>query len=166
MNIVVCCDESNTPVLMLVITFVYTGKWCMMYNYRGNECWHGLRTGPCDQDALYVSKCSNDARQEFTFMHLTGGTEVLIKLGRGSNSCFERKGRSIGLRRCDPNSPLQRWSAPNGNLQGYRFELSQLSYQGQCISQAHHPKEGEIVELHSCKRSRDPDHQSSFWNVY
>lgn len=137
-----------------------------MYNYRGNQCWHGLRAGSCDQDAIYVSKCNNDARQKFAFIHLSGGTEVLIQVGSGSNSCFERKGRSIRLHRCNPNSFSQRWYAPNGSLEGYRFELSQMSYRDQCVTQAHHPKEGEIVELHSCKLSRDANHQSSFWNVY
>lgn len=142
-------------------------KWCMMYNYRNRQCWHGLRSGPCDQDAIYISKCdNNEARQQFAFIHLEGGSEVMVRIGSGSNSCFQRDGRSIVLRQCNSNTPQQQWYAPNGSLQGYRFELSQTSYKGQCVTQAHHPKEGEIVELHSCRSSRNRNHQSSYWNVY
>lgn len=142
-------------------------KWCMMYNYRGRVCWHGFDIEPCDQDAIYISRCKpNEARQEFTFVHLMGGEEILIRLGGGHNSCFQREGRNIVLRPCDPSSYRQRWVAPNGDFNAYRFEISQKSYKTQCVTQAHHPKEGEVVELHSCRASRSPEHQTSYWNVY
>ena len=142
-------------------------KWCMMYNYRGKECWDGLEMEPCDQDSIYITTCKrNEPRQEFAFVHLEGGDEILIRLGGGHNSCFQRDGRRIYLRRCDSSSPRQRWYAANGDFHGYRFEISQAIYPTHCMTQAHHPKEGELVSLESCRASRSRDHQSSYWNVY
>ncbi|CAB9509455.1 expressed unknown protein [Seminavis robusta] len=142
-------------------------KWCMVYNYRSQSCWHGLRRQRCAQDSIYITKCKDkEIRQQFAFDYLDGGDEILIRLGSGHNRCFQRRDNSIVLRRCDASSSLQRWYAPNGDFQGYRFEISQQNYNKQCVTTAHHPKEGEVVELHSCKQSRDRDHQSSYWNIH
>jgi hypothetical protein len=141
-------------------------EFCMMYSYRANTCWYGLRRETCDMDKVYISECSDDPRQTFSFEYLPGNRkEVLIQIGNGlHNTCLERSGRDIALAWCDSTSPLQRWYSPNGDFDSYRFEISQYDYSSQCVTQAHHPKEGEVVELHSCRGSRRD--QTSFWNKY
>lgn len=81
-----------------------------------------------NEDAAYISKCSDDARQIFAFEYLPEG-EVLIKLSRRHNRCLERSKNSIYLNWCDATSPLQRWYAPNGGFYGYKFEFSQHGYE-------------------------------------
>lgn len=146
------------------------GKWCIYSDYDGfpgsGTCWYGLDDArPCRSDQMYVARCGSDYRQAIIFEVLDDG-EVLIKLGNGENKCWERNRREIFLRTCDQNNSLQRWFAPNGSFSGSRFELSQRGYERQCVSTAHHPKAGEVVELHSCEALRRPDFQTSYWNRY
>ena len=105
----------------------------------------------------------------FTFVNVTDSEstveEALIMTGDGER-CFQRKEREISLQKCDSNNQLQRWFALNGSLDGKKFELSQLGYTSQCITNDHHPKSGEIVELHDCEASRAADSQSSLWEKH
>lgn len=146
-------------------------QWCMMYNYNANSnnCWYGLRKQSCNQDAVYISKCSGkEPRQIFVFLRLKDNDgeeeeEVLIRTASGS-LCLERSKNSVVLRKCNEKEALQRWMALKGNVNGYRFELSQKYNRNACLTQAHHPKEGEVVELHSCAASRED--KTSYWNVF
>jgi hypothetical protein len=146
------------------------GRWCATFDYTGEpgpgHCWYGDQSLGCNSDQLYISKCSFERNQWFTFEPTPSG-EVLIKLGNDKNQCWERLRRSIYIRTCDPNNPLQRWFALNGSLDdGDRFELSQQGFTNQCMTNAHHPKAGEVVEMHSCRASRAPDSETSFWVKY
>lgn len=133
----------------------------MMYDYTGypgtGVCWHGDNTERCNNNQIYVAKCvTGEPRQWFTFVN--AGTsmyqgnpveEVLIKLGDTQSSrCFERDEREIWLEFCDPSNPRQRWFALNGGFNEYRFELSQVNYDHQCITNDHHPKSGTFYQFY------------------
>lgn len=142
----------------------------MTYDYDGwpdsdGICWYGLDSRSCSVDQVHLSKCRNDSRQRFLFEELSGG-EVLIKLGNGKNQCLQRYRREIFVRSCDANNTMQRWFALNGDFGGSKFEISQKDFNLQCVTSAHHPKAGEVVELHSCRASRAADSETSYWNVY
>ena len=111
-----------------------------MYNYDGlpgdGKCWYGLDRRSCQSDQLYIAKCSSSRRQRFDIIKLSSG-EVQIRLGHGENKCFERDGRKIKLRGCSSSNSKQRWSIPNGSIDGKRFELSQQSVSSQCVTQDH-----------------------------
>lgn len=118
--------------------------------------------------------------------------EVLIKLGNGSNRCFERYRREIFLNTCDETNAYQKFFALNGSFDGSRFEMSQKGFTSQCVTTAHHPKAGkyqllilvmflmnldpqqviimvdvgEVVELHDCEASRSKNSETSYWNKY
>ena len=128
------------------------------------SCWYGLEKNDCNPEEVYIAKCNNDPRQRFTFLNV-GNEEVLIKLGNGENRCFQRQRRAIVLDQCDENNSLQRFFAPNGSFDGIRFELSQRGFSSQCVSTAHHPKPGEVVETHDCDAVRN-DSKTSYWNKY
>ena len=111
-----------------------------MHHYDGlpgnGKCWYGQKTKFCRNDQLYMAKCSNDKRQKFQLINLSNG-EVQFKIGNGENLCFERVGRQIFLRGCSSSNKQQRFYAPNGSFDGFRFEVSQRSYPSQCMTQDH-----------------------------
>jgi len=88
--------------------------------------------------------------------------EVLIQLANGDNECWERSGRRIFVEQCDSGNSRQRWFAPNGSFDGRRFEISQRGFTSQCVTNDHHPKTAEVVELHFCEGARDSD--TTYWN--
>ena len=140
-----------------------------MYDYDGlpgdGKCWYGRLRTKCRSDQVYMAKCdTKEKRQQFRFVHLDN-EQVQIKLGDG-NLCFERQSSQIFLEKCDSDNKYQTWFAPNGSFDGRRFEVSQKSRSGSCMTQDHHPKPGEVVELHSCSAARSKDHQTSYWNKY
>jgi Cytolethal distending toxin A/C domain len=146
-----------------------------MYDYDGlpgnGKCWYGRERLDCQPDQVYVSKCSEDPRQYFEFIRIAGN-QVLFKV-HGRNLCFESGPnprpngvKQIFLRPCDPSKSSQQWFAPNGDFDGYRFEASQEENRNLCMTQDHHPKAAEVVELHSCTAARSLQHLTSYWNKY
>lgn len=128
-------------------------EWCMMYDYDGYPgtglCWYGTKDGKCDRKQVYVALCVDEPRMWFTFVNVTNPyrsqplEEFLIMTGDGTR-CFQRHDREIFLRDCQPNNPLQRFFALNGDFYGEKFEISQVGYTHQCVTNDHHPKSGKI----------------------
>ncbi|CAB9509452.1 expressed unknown protein [Seminavis robusta] len=155
-------------------------EWCMMYDYQGYPgtglCWVGDDAVNCDQDQVYVGKCIQDERMWFTFVNVSDAPVEISKqpsfiderlIMTGDNErCLTRYDREIWLESCDPDNFRQRWIALNGNFDGEEFEISQRGFTHQCVTNDHHPKSGEVVELHDCEASRAYDSQTSFWNLY
>lgn len=124
-------------------------KWCM-------RC----RQGFCDfGDKLYIEECDDSGVQRFDFQSLNAD-EVLIIL-HGTNKCLERQNRDIFIRVCDQGEQLQRWFAKVGEFDEFRFEISQFTASNLCITQRHHPKPDEEVELEPCTQARNGE--TSFW---
>jgi hypothetical protein len=148
-------------------------KWCMMYHYNGwpgsGHCWYDQTVKPCNPEEIYIATCNNDPRQRFNIIVLPNsnedGNEIFLVQVPSTNLCFERNNKSIFLRECDSASDLQQWIAINGRLTGEKFEITSVSKDTHCVTQAHHPKAGEVVELFRCEVPRRPDHQTSFWNA-
>ena len=149
---------------------------CMMYDYDGlpgdGKCWYARERTHCQPDQIYISKCSEDARQNFRFVKIAANL-VQFKVADERNLCFEsgpnpRQGgaKQIFLRTCNVNNPNQQWFAPNGSFDGYRWEASQYVNPSLCMTNDHHPKPGEVIELHSCRAARSASHLTSYWNKY
>lgn len=124
-------------------------KWCM--RCRGGSCSSG--------DKIYIEECDDDGVERFDFDYVNRD-EVLIKIN-GSDRCLERAGRDIYVRSCDSGKSLQRWWAKTGDFDESRFEISQLGATNLCVTQRHHPKPDEEVELEPCTQARES--QTSFW---
>jgi hypothetical protein len=141
----------------------------MTSDYNGfpgtGKCWHGLVTEPCHKDMVYVSRCEDDERQLMSILPMPGGTQYQIALFE-KNLCLERVEYSLFLQECNYMNPLQRFWLPRGALFQKRFEISPITLANHCITQAHHPKSGEVVELQPCGRARALEQQTSFWNIY
>jgi len=140
----------------------------MINNYKGfpgtGKCWHGVKTQECDQEMIYISRCDSDKRQMMSIYPIAGGTQYQIGT-YGDNMCLERVDFSLVLRECELMNPMQRFWMPRGAPYQKHFELSPITLASYCVTQSHHPKFGEVVELHKCSKARHIDHQSSFWEI-
>lgn len=118
--------------------------WCM--RCKSSSCSKG--------SGIEIDKCSkNDSRQQFYF------DENRIR-SKKSHQCVERSGRSIKLNNCSSSS-RQKW---DGLSSKQPFQLRPRGSNLQCASQHHEPREGEILYMTSCKKSRA--NKTDLWNVY
>jgi hypothetical protein len=119
------------------------------------------RNSRCDYgDKIYIKECSEN-NQRFDFVPSNG--YILVRL-HGTNLCFERDSLDIYLLECDASNNQQMWFAQTGSFDGSKFEVSPKTLSTFCITQRHHPKDDEEVELEPCVLARDS--QTSFWNRY
>ncbi|CAB9500347.1 expressed unknown protein [Seminavis robusta] len=157
-------------------------EWCVFYNYDGYPgtgiCWYGREQRNCSNSELYTGLCLDyDPRQWFTFVEL-GSTysgnpdvpEVMIQTAsEGSPRCLARHLSALYLSpNCNPADVQQRFFALRGSFDGIRFELGQ--YTGytheNCVTNAHHPKSGEVIEFHVCEEARKLHDETSYWELF
>ena len=115
---------------------------------------------------MYLHECNNDYWQEFRFIDMQNGGEVMIELDDGSDRCWERQQTKVLVADCDPDNKFQRWIAQNGEFADGPFEIVQRRHTHQCVTNDHHPKEREGVETHDCEFSRGPESRSALWDLY
>ena len=126
-------------------------KWCM-------RC----RSNGCQQnEKLFIYTCSDNS-QSLEFVPVEGNY-VLIKL-KNQNLCFQRNNKDIYMKGCNDSNPNQLWFPKVGSFDGDSFEISPKDASNLCITQRHHPKAGEEVELEACTLARVSD--TSKWNRY
>mmetsp|Transcript_15496 Transcript_15496/g.25117 ORF Transcript_15496/g.25117 Transcript_15496/m.25117 type:complete len:357 (+) Transcript_15496:77-1147(+) len=127
-------------------------KWCM-------EC----RGGTCDYgDKTYIETCGSTTSQRYDFVFVDDNY-AMIRL-HGSNLCFERVSYDIFLYGCDLSNQRQHWYAQQGDFRGSKFEISPRGMGSRCVTQRHHPKADEEVELETCDGARRGD--TSYWTRY
>jgi hypothetical protein len=130
---------------------LFEREWCM--KCRNSGCNLG--------NAIYIYECS-EISERFDFVNVNND-EVLIKLD-GTDTCLERDFKAIYIKACDGGNSNQKWFAKVGKFDQSRFEISLKTYDRFCITQRHHPKEDELVELEPCEQARKGI--TSFWNRY
>jgi hypothetical protein len=131
-------------------------KWCM--RCRSNGCSEG--------EKIYIYECDDEYVQSFEFDPVQG-KDVLIRLKTRNKKdlCFERDDTDIFMRECSKSNQDQLWLPNKGfSLDGDSFEIVPKRAQDLCITQRHHPKAGEEVELEKCTSTRWSD--TSKWNRY
>lgn len=115
-------------------------------------CWFGEDEIDCRSDQVYISLCGargfSPQQQAFLFVPISGSNdESLIQVADVRDQrCWERSKREIYLSACNASNPLQRWWANNGTdffASDNKFEISQVNFTKQCVSNDHHPKPGE-----------------------
>ena len=129
-------------------------KWCMKCRTRASSC--------AINHQIHIVDCDRERPTSFVFRE-TGilGSQIQVA---GSTLCLERNGPSdIRLRRCRDTTP-QLWAAPRGGFATRRFEIAPVNDSSLCMTQRHHPKRGEIVQLEPCAQARGD--ATSFWNRY
>lgn len=131
-------------------------EWCM-------EC-NGGNTDACEiGDSIIISHCSHDHSTWFVYKNLKDGISQ-IQVAVNSNLCLQLVGNNdIQVRACDGTKQRQKFKSLNGNFGGTKFELGTVERDG-CISQHHHPKDGEIIFRMDCALTRK--HTTSYWTQY
>ena len=115
----------------------------------------GCRSGA----SLDIHNCDRGG----TRFEFVGSGRIQIKV-RGTNLCMALVGRNaIELRNCDSGDDRQRFTAGAGDFNGRRFEFNPV-VNGGCVSNSHHPKDGEVIYRQTCQRSRVST--TSYWVKY
>lgn len=131
-------------------------EWCM-------EC-SGGNSDACEvEDSIIISHCSHDRSTWFVYKNLSGDTSQ-IQVAVSSDLCLQLVGNNdVRVRACDTTKQRQKFKALNGSFGGAKFELGTVERDG-CISQHHHPKDGEIIFRMDCALTRK--HTTSYWMQY
>jgi hypothetical protein len=131
---------------------LFERKWCA-------ECCGG---GCGNGDCIKTRKCDGE-NTKWEFVNVGGGRH-LIKVSN-KNLCMTLEGRKvIKLRNCVPSNDKQQWWASKGTFNSIRFEIHPVTRAG-CITQHHHPKDGEEIYVDTaCRLARKWD--TSFWTKY
>lgn len=159
-------------------------KWCMRCE-NNLDCQAG--------EKLFLGNCSDSWQQTAYFSLISYGGHEFVQIqvisadgakrksrqrrkrnGRRSSSglCLDRSnGRHVTLQQCTDAREEQLWRAPQGSYReirknSNRFELSQSLFGGMdyCLTNHHHPKYGETLEMYTCDQARRD--QTNFWNTY
>jgi hypothetical protein len=116
---------------------------------------------PCDDRSTYFNIIDN-------------GSALQIKIN-GTNLCMERgatqsgqyRSRVLRVRECDLTRDKQLF-APVSNID--RFEMRSYKEKdwteddADCVSQLHHPKDGEVLSFQNCKLDRI--YETRYWETY
>jgi len=124
-------------------------RWCM-------ECWDGK----CDYgDKTHIHTCERAYSQRYDFISVNKN-DSMIRL-HGTNLCFERISMDIFLYDCDVKNRRQLWVADFGRD---KFEIKPFGLSSHCVTQRHHPKFYEEVEIEPCEMARSS--HTSYWTRY
>jgi hypothetical protein len=128
----------------------------------------GDSTASCREgDLMWLLNCK-DKTKDFRFeitKNLNSGDQIRV---HNTSLCFSTVGnRFLELRPCDSFDSSQLWN-PIVNLKKFElrpYDQRLLSTQeAMCLSQSHHPKEEEVVGLHSCEANIIET--TNYWQEY
>lgn len=102
----------------------------------------------------------DDNNTWFVFENRSNGVTQLKVAA--TSLCVEWKGGKVRIVTCDASQDHQKFTAGNGSFNGKRFEL--MTSSGGCLTQQHHPKDGEEIINQVCATPRRSD--TSYWNKY
>jgi hypothetical protein len=127
-------------------------EWCMECG--GSDCNVG--------DEIFIHECTEHSTW-FVFANSVD-TTAQIQIA-ATNLCLEWvDARDLRVRTCDASVRRQKFRSKNGAFRSNdKFEI--LTYRGEgCLTQQHHPKDGEKIFRSDCERARQYD--TSLWGEY
>lgn len=160
------------------------GYYWQEETFERNWCMRCLDNQHCQVgEPLFLGDCGNWHRSAYFDFVYFGNNVVQIELilaeeeeevngnthdddDNNNKLCLERTGsRQVTLQECDVENSKQHWKASLGSFTGNRFEISQTLFGGveYCLTNHHHPKYGERLELYTCEETRRDT--TNFWNV-
>lgn len=126
-------------------------EWCMRCD--GSDCNSG--------DDINIHYC-DDKSTWFVFDNMSSNGQTQVKIAN-TKLCLEwNDNYDMYVKTCDKSTDRQKFDAGQGSFSGKRFEL-RTSDDG-CLTQDHHPRDGELVFVEDCDTPRDDD--TSYWNKY
>jgi hypothetical protein len=132
-------------------------RWCI-------QCRNGCKVGKSTK----IVNCDNDGGRglpnRFRFLPQTSKQVQIQEVSSGLCMQLAPK-RQITLAVCQASASTQRFFARVGELTfGSKFELSPVNRPTFCVTQRHHPKDSEIIELEPCDTVAERS-DTSFWNL-
>jgi uncharacterized membrane protein YgcG len=117
-------------------------RWCLQCE--GSSCG--------ENDYLLIRECSSSSKQRFVYQ------DGKLKPNTSQDLCWTRTGRNAHqLKSCGNNDK----QLINGLKYSGNFEMHPNGYPDDCLTQQHHPKDGEIVRGQSCSLARND--KTSLW---
>jgi hypothetical protein len=135
----------------------YERRWCI-------KCRNGCNRG----HKMKIVNCDNDGGRglpdRFRFLPQTSEQVQIQEVASGL--CMQlAPSRQITLEVCQAGASDQRFFARVGDLTFMdKFELSPINRPTFCVTQRHHPKDAEIIELEPCDTVAERS-DTSFWNL-
>ncbi|GKY93486.1 hypothetical protein MPSEU_000316100 [Mayamaea pseudoterrestris] len=130
-------------------------KWCMRCDSSQQECASGR--------GIYVTNCDADMTTNWEYLNLADGS-FSLRL-RDADLCMQANGFArVTVEPCDLSNPSQNWRGVNGVAEfNNRFELRAQPYPNDCVTQQHHPRQGEFLYLYPCELPESDT--TNFWNM-
>ncbi|CAJ1933102.1 unnamed protein product [Cylindrotheca closterium] len=132
---------------------------CVVPGNNGGSCREGY--------TVWIRKCK-DTRRHFKWDILKNSGSGDQVRARDSNLCLSTvSNRYVEMKQCDSGSSRQLFM-PITDIN--KFELRPYHQRtwprssSKCLSQLHHPKDKELVGLHSCETARN--HETIYWEEY
>lgn len=115
--------------------------------------------------SIYITDCVTMPITNWQFLNVATDDTVFIKIATSDLCITAGNGnRRVTVQTCDANNALQRWTLTGGTASWEsRFELQPMNNLNQCVTQSHHPRQGETLYLSDCAVPRY-DH-TSLWNM-
>jgi len=127
--------------------------WCMSCGQDG-EC--------KENENMYLRKCNPKTSLDaiFKVIKQKKGHQLQVV---GTDLCLQKRGKSrqILLKPCR-NTPLQRFFG--FKFEEEKFELRPSRFADKCLSNHHHPKDGELVYSENCSLAHKAD--TGYWVAY
>lgn len=116
--------------------------WC--WSCKGKTCERGQN--------VWIQFCdANDPTQKFYYVPVAGSGGGRIQTA-SNNLCLDRVGsNNYTLSDC---TATEKQIFIGFQTDGFRMEIKPKGAPSSCLNQAHHPKEGEIIETTTCKIAR------------
>jgi hypothetical protein len=133
-------------------------KWCMKCD-GGSNCKPG--------QGIFVTNCDTDVATGWGFLVATDGSIMIKMASATANLCIQayQNARFLTVQTCDEGAIAQRFRSIGGQrVVGDKFELRPLIAPTMCVTQDHHPKQGEYLGLWNC--SIPEGDTTNFWNIY
>lgn len=128
-------------------------RWCMRCDSSREACSAGRY--------IYITNCDRDMTTDWQFVTNPDNT-FFIKIAT-SNLCIS-SGRRLTVQTCDANDRRQVWTATKGTRDwSGRFQLRPIDDPDFCVTQSHHPRQGELLGLWECRIPEGDD--TSYWEM-
>jgi len=131
-------------------------RWCM--DCSEDEC--------DDGENLKVRECGGSNTKFQLINEADNAAQIYIPK---DDKCLEASAdeKNLKVEDCDDSESAQRfWAGPDGSFNGDRFELipKSISSLDECMTQRHHPKDGEVIYREKCETARND--RTSFWSRF
>lgn len=162
-------NDSDAKVCIERTSLLETNLRLRMYWEEGyywqedvGETWWCMRH---DSGKAEISRCdSRKSEQVMRLIMLPDGQAMIKSVELGKCIRNSRSGGQARFTTCNQEDPQQLFIAQNGGWNSRHFEITKIGEEDDCLTQLHHPRNGEEIEMYDCLDERR--HTTSAWELY